>query len=127
MKRRMTLLGLAAGLLLAACGGDPMKASLDALAAKDPGKAEALLADLVQKQPALRGAHLQLFVVAQYLASQGDPSRQKLMQDLTVAQYDWLVASYGLAADYRDMDASLKANAQAAVDLAVARKPLYGD
>jgi hypothetical protein len=70
---------------------------------------------------------MQHFVVVEYLVDQGDASRQKAFQDKALAEYDWLVKSYGLAADYKDMEASLKANAQAAADLAAARKPLYGE
>jgi hypothetical protein len=125
MKRTMMALALLAG--MAACGGDPMKASNAALAAKDAVKADALLEAVLKDNPELRLAHLQHYVVAQYLAAQGDPSRQKAFLDKALNEYDWLVKSYGLTADYKDMETSLKTNAQAAADLAAARKPLYGD
>jgi hypothetical protein len=112
---------------LAACGGDPMKASTAALAAKDAVKADALLDALVKEKPELQQAHVQRFVVAQYLAAQGDVARQKAYLDKALTEYDWLVKSYGMVADYKDMESSLKTNAHAAADLAAARKPLYGD
>lgn len=126
MKRVALGVGLALG--LAACGGgDPMQAANAALAAKDAAKAELLLQGVLKQEPSLREAHIRLFVVAQYLAAQGDPSRQQAFQTEALDQYDWLVKSYGLRADYGDMQGSLKADPQAAADLAAARQPLYGD
>lgn len=129
MKKMAWGLGLACSLSLAACGGggDPLQAANAALAAKDPAKAELLLQGVISKMPELRVAHMRLFVVAQYLAVQGDPARQQAFQTEALDQYDWLVKSYGLHTDYGDMQGSLKADPQAAADLAAARQPLYGD
>ena len=120
-----TALALACG--LAACGGDPMKDADAALAARDLPKAESQLQALVQAKPDLRPAHMQYFVLLRYLALQGNAAQQDAYQNKSITEFDWLVKSYGLAADYRDMEASLKANPQAAADLAAARKPLYGE
>ena len=112
---------------LAACGGDPMKASNAALAAKDPVKAEALLDQLLKAEPNLHLARVQHFAVCRYLALQGEAFKQDLFQNKAIADYDALVKDYGLSPDYKDMEASLRANAQAGADLAAARKPLYGE
>ena len=120
-------LALALALGIAACGGDPMKDANAALAARDLPKAESLLQALVQAKPDLRVAHMDYFVLLRYLALQGNAAQQDAYQNKSITEFDWLVKSYGLAADYRDMEGSLKANPQAAADLAAARKPLYGE
>jgi hypothetical protein len=117
-------LGLALG--LAACGGDPMKDASQSLANHDLAKAEVQLAGLVQAQPDLRAAHMQYFVLLRYLALQGAAAQQDAYQNKSIGEYDWLVKSYGLTPDYRDMEGSLKANPQAGQDLTVARRPIYG-
>jgi hypothetical protein len=126
-KRLIQSTALALALGLAACGGDPMKDANAALAVRDLPKAESLLQALVLAKPDLRPAHMQYFVLLRYLALQGNAAQQDAYQNKSITEFDWLVKSYGLTADYRDMEASLKANPQAASDLAAARKPLYGE
>ena len=103
-----------------------MKDASQALANHDLGSAETQLQALVKAKPDLRAAHMQYFVLLRYLALQGNASEQDAYQNKAIAEFDWLVKSYGLNADYRDMEGSLKANPQAAMDMTIARRPLYG-
>jgi hypothetical protein len=119
-------LALALALGLAACGGDPMKDASQALADHDLGAAEGQLQALVKAKPDLRAAHMEYFVLLRYLALQGNASQQDAYQNKAITEFDWLVKSYGLTADYKDMEGSLKANPQASLDLTIARRPLYG-
>jgi len=119
-------LALALALGIAACGGDPMKDANQSLANHDLASAESQLQVLVQAKPDLRPAHMQYFVLLRYLALQGNAAQQDAYQNKAISEFDWLVKSYGLTADYRDMEGSLKANPQAGMDLTVARRPLYG-
>jgi hypothetical protein len=123
---KRSILAMALALGLAACGSDPMNDANAALAAKDLPKAESELQALVQAKPDLRAAHMQYFVLLRYLALQGNASQQDAYQNKSITEFDWLVKSYGLTADYRDMEGSLKANPQASMDLTIARRPLYG-
>ena len=44
----------------------------------------------------------------QYLVSQGEPARHDAYLASAIDEYSWIAKQEGLAADYKDMEASLK-------------------
>lgn len=127
MRTEGRILGVALALGLAACGGDPLKEANAALAAKDVAKGEALLQGVMAKQPELLEARMEHFVVCRYLAAQGEAAKQEAFQATAIADYDLLVKGYGISADYRDMEGSLKADPRSMAAFGAARRLLYGE
>lgn len=114
------------GLSLAACGGKPLQAAEDAMEARDLAKAELALAAVLKERPDLRLGHMESFVLFRYQQIQGEAAQQDVYRHRALAEYDWLVHSYQLAANYQDMEGSIRLKEDAAADFAEAHKHLYG-
>jgi hypothetical protein len=107
--RKRLLLSLALGLGLSlSCGKNPQNAALDLLKSGDRGKALQVLEDARKSKPNEAGTHYLLFVLYQYLVSQGEPAKSAAYLQSAIGEYSWIAKNAGLSEDYKDMEGSLK-------------------
>jgi len=75
--------------------------------------------------PSSAPAHMLLFVLYQYFAAQGEPSRHDAYLQAAIDEYAWVSKHYAVSADYRDMEGSLKSNDKARDAYAAAYAAVY--
>ncbi len=112
-------------LALAACGKDPRIAVDQALAAGDIPAAQALLDKALQDKPERADLHALAYALARHLSLNGPEAGKGDALNRSIAEYEWLAGHFGLAKDYTNSDASLRAHGPALALLEAAGKSLY--
>lgn len=115
----------ALGLILGACSKDPRLAIEAALAAGDRSQASSLLDAALAAQPEQADLHALAYVLAKERALNGPEADKDASLQRGFAEYEWLAGHFGLAKDYTNSDASLRAHAPAQALLEAAGKSLY--
>jgi hypothetical protein len=123
--RSMSLWILAFGMALGACAKDPGPAIEQALVAGDLSQAQALLDQAVVSDPQRADLHALRYVLARHLALNGPAAGKDRALSVSIAEYEWLAAHFGLGKDYTNSDASLRAHGPALALLEKAAKSLY--
>jgi len=113
-------------LALAACGGGPSQAGIEKLRQGDRLGALAELEAARAKHPDERLLHYQLFVLYRYLQDQGDPAKAEQFQKAAFDEYLWITRAEGMAADFKDMEGTLKAGPKSQADFQAAYANVYG-
>lgn len=67
------------------------------------------LQDAESKNPENRAVHYLLFVLDQFMVSQGDPVQHDSYLKSSISEYDWISKDAGIDPDYRNMEDSIKA------------------
>ena len=124
MRKSIAAVVLAA-FCLAACAKDPGIQAAALLKAGDRVAALQLLEKARADSPAQAPTRMSLFVLYQYFAAQGEPTRHDAYLQAAIDEYAWIAKAYGIAADYRDMEGSLKSNDKARAAYAAAYAAVY--
>jgi hypothetical protein len=106
---KLSVLALAA-LLLAplSCGQNPTNQALGLLKSGDRVKALQVLEQAKLAKPQDAATHYMLFVLYQYLVSQGEPAKSEAYLQSAIGEYSWIAKDAAIPEDYKDMEASLK-------------------
>ena len=112
-------------LLGSACAKDPGIQAAALLKSGDRVAALQLLEKARADSPSQASTHMALFVLYQYFAAQGEPTRHDAYLQAAIDEYAWIAKQYGIAADYRDMEGSLKSNDKARDAYAAAYAAVY--
>lgn len=122
MKAALTLALL---VVLASCAKDPKLAIDQAMAAGDRAQAQSLLEAALLKAPQRPEFHALHYAMTRDLALNGPEAGRSQALDQSIAEYEWLANHFGLAKDYSNSDASLRADPKAKALLDAAGKSLY--
>lgn len=95
--------------LLSGCAKKPEDQAADLLKSGDRGQAMQFLQDAESKNPENRAVHYLLFVLDQFMVSQGDPVQHDSYLKSSISEYDWISKDAGIDPDYRNMEDSIKA------------------
>ena len=123
--RALWAFGLAFTLALAACGKDPRAAVDQAFAAGDIPGAQALLDKALEDAPERADLHALAYTLARHLSLNGPEAGKGDALNRSIAEYEWLAGHFGLAKDYTNSDASLRAHGPALALLEEAGKSVY--
>jgi Tfp pilus assembly protein PilF len=91
------------------CAKDPNSAAVGLLKAGDRSKALQALEQAKVAKPDYAQTHYLLFVLYQYLVSQGEPAKADTYLQSAIGEYSWIAKNAGIPEDYKDMEGSLKA------------------
>lgn len=109
------------------CGKSPELAAGELLKAGDRDKAIEVLQAGELKKPDNKSIHYLLFILDEYLVSQGDPAKHDAYLHSAIDEYSWIAKDAGIEPDYRDMEGSIKskdasrADYESAYNIAYAR------
>src|SRR3954471_17928296 len=95
----LSALFLAFAMAVAGCAKAPDTRAADMLKAGDRAGALSLLEGARAKKPDAKPARYMLFVLYQYLVSQGEPARHEAYLQSAIAEYSWIARDAGLSAD----------------------------
>ena len=95
--------------LLSGCAKKPEDQATDLLKAGNRDQAMQFLQGAEAKNPDNRAVHYLLFVLDQFMVSQGDPVQHDNFLKSSISEYDWISKDAGIDPDYRNMEDSIKA------------------
>lgn len=125
MRKILAVLALVSA-LLSACGKKPETIALDLLKAGDRAQALQVLEAAKAQKPEQAQTRYLLFVIYEYMVSQGEPARHDKFLASAIDEYSWLAKSAGIPADYRDMEGSLKSSEKTKAAYEAAYAAVYG-